>query len=297
MSVSESRSGVRMLRRGPGIVTGPIVAAALTVTMAVLLAGCAGIGSSPTSVALSESPGFPADAPIAEPLFDENWRGEPVGWLADDRATLTIVSYWSSSCPFIATAIEVVDPSELSIELRQGPAQACTDDLAPHTHVLAVPDGWGTGDGPYSAVVARFADAFGSGEPTLSTVELWPLPPEGSIAVLVTRGVPDDITLPEGSLDKGDPLAYWGAGRESLRVITWGSSSCPPPALSLDVVSPTELALVFGALPPIACTADFAPTTHVLAVPDGLDAGAVTLGITIEQRDAASLQYRIPISD
>lgn len=289
MSVSAPRSGLRMPHRASGI--------AFLAGMVAVLTGCAGIGLPPASVALSEAAGFPADAPIAEPLFDNDWRGEPVGWLADDRATITIVSYWSSSCPFIATAIEVVDPSQLSIELRQGPAQACTDDLAPRTHVLAVPDGWGTGEGTYTAVVARFADAFGSSEPTLSTVTLWPLPPDESIAVLVTRGVPDDVTLPEGSLDKGDPLAFWGAGRESLRVITWGSSSCPPPALSLDIVSPSELALVFGALPPVACTADFAPTTHVLAVPEGLDAGTVTLAITIEQRDAASLQYRIPISD
>lgn len=271
---------------------------AFLVGMVAVLTGCAGIGLPPASVALSDTAGFPADAPIAQPFDDPTWAGEPVGWLADDRSTLTIVSYGSSSCPFIATAIEVVDETELSIDLRQAPAQACTDDLAPHTHVLAVPAGWGEGEGPYSAVVARFADAFGASEPTLSTILLWPVTPEsGSIAVETVRGVPDDVTLPEGSLDKGDPLAYWGEGRATLRVITWGSSSCPPPALSLDVVSPSELALVFGALPPVACTADFAPTTHVLEVPEGLDAGTVTLAITIEQRDAASLQYRIPISD
>jgi hypothetical protein len=289
MSVRAPRSGLRMLRRASCIAAASLVAVAV--------AGCAGPAGAPVSVALSEAPGFPVDAPIAEPLFDDNWRGEPVGWLADDRETITIVSYGSSSCPYLATAIEVVDESEVSIQLRQGAAQACTDDLAPHTHVLAVPDGWGAGAGPYSAVVARFTDAFGSTGPVLSTVALGPLPTDESIAVTVTRGVPDDVTLPEGSLDKGDPLAFWGAGRDSLRVITWGSSSCPPPALSLDVVSPAELALVFGALPLQACTADFAPTTHVLAVPDGLDAGTVVLGITIEQRDAASLQYSIPIAD
>ncbi len=289
MSVSAPRSGLRMLRRASCIAAASLVAVAS--------AGCAGPAGAPVSVALSEAPGFPVDAPIAEPLFDDDWRGQPVGWLADDRETITIVSYGSSSCRYLATAIEVVDESEVSIELRQGAAQACTDDLAPRTHVLAVPDGWGAGEGPYSAVVARFTDAFGSTEPVLSTVALWPLPTDESIAVTVTRGVPDDVTLPEGSLDKGDPLAFWGAGRDSLRVITWGSSSCPPPALSLGVVSPAELALVFGALPLQACTADFAPTTHVLAVPDGLDAGTVVLGITIEQRDAASLLYSIPIAD
>lgn len=293
MSVSAPRSGPRMLHRSSGI-----VAASLVV---VVLGGCVGLGAAPASVALSEAPGFPADAPIADPLADPladpNWVAQPVGWLAADRATITIVSYWSSSCPLVATAIEVFDDATLEIELRPPSAQACTDDLAPRTHVLAVPEGWGRGDGPYIAAVARVLDAFGTADPYIVDVTVWPWPASQTIAVETTRGVPDDVTLLEGSLDKGDPLAFWGARRESLRVITWGSSSCPPPALTLEAVSASELAVVFGALPPVACTADFAPTTHVLAVPAELDSGAVTLEVTIKQRDTASLQYSVPIAD
>lgn len=290
--MSDRRSGIPMPRRAS-----VAVACAAVAGVVVSLGGCAALGGAPASVALSETAGYPTDAPVAEPIADNSWRGEPVGWLAEDRATITIVSYGSSGCPFIATSIEVVDETSVAVSLQKRPAYACTDDLAPHTHVLAVPSGWGAGDGPYSATVARLGATYGSTEPALSTVELWPLPPEESIAVLVTRGLPVDVTLPVDSLEKGEPLAFWGPDRASLRVITWGSSSCPPPALSLDVVSASELALVFGALPPLACTADFAPTTHVLAVPAGLDAGTATIGITIEQRDAASLEYRIPITD
>jgi len=226
-----------------------------------------------------------------------------VGWLADDRLTLTIVSFGSSACPFIATAIAVVDDTELAIELRQNAAQACTDDVAAHTHVFATPDGWATGDGPYSARVSRTLDAFGAADSVTSTVALWPVTSEGespvtdSIAIDTIRGVPDDITLPDNALDQGEPLAFWGENRATLRVITWGSSSCPPPVVSLTTLSSGDIAIVFGVLPPVACTADFAPTTHVLDTPEGTTPGLITLAITVDQRDAVSLQYRVPIVD
>lgn len=262
------------------------------------LTGCAALGGTPVSVALSEVAGFPADAPIAEPLFDEQWRGEPVGWLADDRATITVVSYGSSACPFIATAITVLDDAAVGIELRQAAAQACTDDLAPHTHVLAAPEGWGEGEGPYTATVTRTLDAFGAADPTVSTIALWPWPEPATIAVQTVRGVPDDITLPPDALESGEPLAFWGPERQSLRVVTWGSSSCPPPAISLALVDATQLSLVFGPLPAgRVCTADFGPTTHVLGVPDGVGPGAVTLAVRFEERDGSAQQTSIPISD
>ncbi|MCA1943565.1 MAG: hypothetical protein LDL15_08165 [Yonghaparkia sp.] len=290
MRTPASETGFRMRHRGlPG------AAAALAATVMLTLAGCAGLSGAPASVALTEQPGFPADAPISEPLFDENWRGEPVGWLADDRATVTIISYWSSSCPLIATAIEVLDESTIAIELRTAPAQACTDDLAPHTHVLATPEGWGTGDGPYTAEVTRVDTGFGE---VVTPVELWPWPEPATIAVQTLREVPADITLPPDALDRGEPLAYWGAERQSLRVITWGSSSCPPPATFIGTVGTTELELVFGPLPAgRVCTAVFGPTTHVLGVPDGLDAGPITLAVRFDERDGSAQRFRIPISD
>ena len=273
-------------------------AAALAAGVVIALTGCAGTSGAPSSVALSEAPGFPADAPISEPLFDVDWSGEPVGCLADDRATITIVSYGSSSCPYLATAIEVIDDATVAIELRQAPAQACTDDLGPRTHVLAVPEGWGQGEGPYSAEVTRANDAFGAAEPVVTTTVLWPWPEPATIAVQTLRGVPDDVTLPTDALDKGEPLAFWGPDREALRVITWGSSSCPPPATLLTLVDESRLSLVFGPLPGgRACTADFGPTTHVLEVPAGVGADAVTLDVRIEQRGGSAQQYSIPIAD
>lgn len=262
------------------------------------LTGCAAPGGEPVTVALTEAPGFPADAPIGEPLFDDTWAGEPVGWLADDRSTITIVSYGSSSCPFIATAIEELDASTVAIELRQAPAQACTDDLGPRTHVLATPEGWGTGDGPYTAEVTRALDAFGDAQPVTDAVQLWPWPEASTIAIDTVRGVPEGIVLPIDALEKGEPLAFWGPDRQSLLVVTWGSSSCPPPAIMLSAIGTTELELVFGPLPAgRACTADFAPTTHVLDVPEGLDSGAITLAVRFEQPDGSAQRYSISISD
>lgn len=290
MSVPALDIAPRMRHRGlPG------ATAALVATVMIALAGCAGLGGAPASVALTEQPGFPADAPISEPVFDETWAGEPVGWLADDRGTLTIVSYWSSSCPLIATAIEVLDEARIAIELQPAPAQACTDDLAPHTHVLATPEGWGSGDGPYTAEVTRVDTGFGE---VVTAVELWPWPEPATIAVQTLREVPADITLPPDALDRGEPLAYWGPERESLRVVTWGSSSCPPPAVVLSTIGTTELELVFGPLPAgRVCTADFSPTTHVLGVPEGLEAGPITLAVRFEQRDGTAQRFRIPIND
>lgn len=312
MSAAQLSAGFRMRPRGPRVPRIPriprcpravaVIASALFGS-ALVLSGCAGLAGAPVSVALSEVSGFPADAPINEPLFDNQWSGEPVGWLAEDRETLTIVSYWSSSCPLIAAAIEEVDDTLLSIELQPPPLQACTEDLAPRTHVIAVPDGWGLGAGPYSAQVTRSGDARNPNSAAMSTIVLWPIetgqetPVGDSIAIETVKGLPDGITLPDDALTKGEPLAYWGDGRATLLVVTWGSSSCPPPATSLVARSETELALIFGALPPRACTADFAPTTHVLTTPEGVKPGEATLAITVELRDAASLEYRIPITD
>ncbi len=291
MSASASRTGIRMLRRAS-----PVAVAAI---VAVVLGGCAGFSGAPVSVALSEQQGFPADAPIGEPFDDPTWAGQPVGWLAADRATITIVSYGSSACPYIATAITVVDDAELSIELRQGAAEACTDDLAPRTHVLAVPEGWGAGDGPYSTQIVRRADAFGASDPVLSTVVLWPVPVAGeTIAVETIRGVPDDITLPDDALDRGEPLAYWGADRATLRVITWGSSSCPPLVRSAVLGEPTVIDVVLVPGPGEICTSDFGPTTHVLVTPAGVDPVAdVTLEVLLENDARPDQSFTVTIAD
>lgn len=303
MNVTTADGELRMRIRGR--TTPPPAAArgrfgAVIATTAVMLAACAGTEAAPDSVALLESAGFPADAPIVEPLFDDSWAGEPVGWLASDRQTITIVSYGSSSCPFIATAIDVLDDSAVVIDLRQARAEACTDDLAPRTHVLTTPEGWGRADGPYRAELSRSLDAFGPSDAIVTTLTLWPVPEPAvierpTVAFDTVRGLPEGITVPEDQLDAGEPLAVWGDNRATIEVVTWGSSGCPPPAVSIRTVAEDELAVVFGAIAPRPCTADFAPTTHRLLVPPGIGSGPTTLAMTIEFDGAEPTQYRIAV--
>ena len=272
------------------------------------MTGCAGSGGAPTSVALSEVQGFPRDAPVAEPWDDPDWRGEPLAWVSGEGETLTVVTFGSSSCPYIAVRAEALTARQLALDFEKAPAEACTDDLAPRTHVLAVPEGLEVAPAGLEAKVTLTDTAFGPAEPTVVTVPILPLgagappepsdPPVESIALEVIRGAPDDIELDESDLERGDPLAFWGEARETIRVVTWGSSGCPPIARSLQPAEPGVIALDFAPNPAEFCTADFAPTTHVLAPPEGVDTeAAATLVITLEERDGTVTEFRAPIRD
>lgn len=275
--------------------------AAVTASAAVILTGCAASVSPPESVALSEQQGWPDDAPVPGP-GDEDFDFRTVGWLAEDRETFTIVTFGSSSCPYVATSVETVDPSLLAISFAQEPAEACTDDLAARTHVFATPEG--VGRDALEAELTLSANAFGDVEAQVVRVQLWPVPGAGggdsapeSIALETVRGTPESIQLPDDALETGDPLAYWAEGRARLLVVTWGSSGCPPVPQSLEVVDPTTLTLDFAPHPAEFCTADFAPTTHVFATPDGVGEGEVSIAITIEQKVGPTEEYRIPVRD
>ena len=277
-------------------------AAAVTASAALILSGCAASVSPPESVALSEEQGWPEDAPVPGP-GDDRFDLGPAGWLADDRATFTIVTFGSSSCPYIATSVEVLDRGLLAISFAQEPAEACTDDLAARTHVFATPEG--VGRDALEAELTLTANAFGDVEAEVVRVQLWPVPgaeggdpPVESIAVETVRGTPTSIQLPDDALETGDPLAYWAEGRSQLLVVTWGSSGCPPVPRSIEVVDPTLLRLDFAAHPADFCTADFAPTTHIFATPEGVDAeAAVSLALTLEERAGPPAQYDVPVRD
>lgn len=92
------------------------------------------------------------------------------------------------------------------------------------------------------------------------------------------RGLPDGVEPPADS----PAGAAWSPAEGLLYVVTYGSSGCPTrtePGATGDAEG-VSVTLV----PPAGdrmCTADWAATTSVVAVPDGVDAGtplAVTLG-------------------
>ncbi|MDO9590830.1 MAG: hypothetical protein Q7J04_06780 [Microcella sp.] len=106
-----------------------------------------------------------------------------------------------------------------------------------------------------------------------------------SIATETVRGVPAGVTLTDDEQLGEQPVAVWTDNRETLTVVTWGSSSCPPVPTSLDLESAMLLNLRFAPPTDQVCTADFAPTSHVFTTPDGISVSAVQLAIVFEARN------------
>lgn len=118
-----------------------------------------------------------------------------------------------------------------------------------------------------------------------------------SIATETVRGVPSGVTLTDAEQTGEQPVAVWTDNRETLTVVTWGSSGCPPVPTALDLESAMLLTLRFA--PPTAevCTADFAPTSHVFATPDGISFSVVNLAMVFEQREGEPVEVTVPIRD
>ncbi len=289
----------------PGSIRAALVALAVGTLM--IAGGCASIGGTPTSVALSEEQGIPADAPITEPWNDPAWSGEPLGWVSDGGETLSVVTFGSSSCPYIAVRIEVLTVRQLAIDFEKGPAEACTDDLAPRTHVFAVPEGLDSASNGLEAEVSLRDNAFGDADPNVVSMPFLPIgstapdeppvPAVESIALEVIRGTPADIVLDDSDLDRGTPLAFWGDDRATIRVVTWGSSSCPPIARSFQPEAPGIVVLDFAPNPAEFCTAEFAPTTHVLETPGGVDTDDLALAVLISAADGTAEEFAVTIRD
>lgn len=119
-----------------------------------------------------------------------------------------------------------------------------------------------------------------------------------SIAIDTVRGLAPGVTLTDEEQSGDRPVAVWTDNRETLTVVTWGSSSCPPVATALTLESAMLLALTFAPPTDQACTADFAPTSHVFDTPDGISFSAVRLQITFQASgDAPDDEVTIDIRD
>lgn len=103
-------------------------AVAAAVVLVASLTACGG----PTSIADSEYDGVPTE--VGDHWGASRVLSEPVVFVdADGRVHL--VTRGSSSCPLFPIAFEA-DGGEWEFVLAQGRADACTDDLAPLTHVF-----------------------------------------------------------------------------------------------------------------------------------------------------------------
>ncbi|WP_411700911.1 hypothetical protein [Conyzicola sp.] len=124
-----------------------------------LLAACAG----PQSIAHETGVDLP-EALQSDPqaVFD---AGMGAAW-DDDRGSLVVVVYGSSSCAPVPTDLTVADPRTLALTFAQSPNNPCTADLAPTTYRFGTPSGVGDGD------VVLTVTFDGDGETSESTVPI-----------------------------------------------------------------------------------------------------------------------------
>lgn len=119
-----------------------------------------------------------------------------------------------------------------------------------------------------------------------------------SIATETVRGVPSGVTLTDEEQSGEQPVAVWTDNRETLTVMTWGSSSCPPVPTSLELEAALLINLRFAPPTEQVCTADYAPTSHVFTTPDGISFSAVQLAITFDGVGGEpATEVTIPIRD
>lgn len=105
-----------------------VPAVAVGVVM-IALTGCADSG-----VADSVTPGIPDG-------FDLGADGhQPGAMWVEDGARFAVVTFGSSSCRPIATALTVEGDDELALTFAPSPHDECTADFAPTTHEFDLPD-------------------------------------------------------------------------------------------------------------------------------------------------------------
>lgn len=120
-------------------------AVALPLAAMLLLAGCTA-----TSVAVETTEGFPARYIPGDNLLN----GVPLAMWAGGG--LAVVTFGSSSCPPVPTAITAPEPTRIVIDFAASPNSPCSADLTPTTHQFELPSGVSAGGGVTAEL--RFGD-------------------------------------------------------------------------------------------------------------------------------------------
>lgn len=223
----------------------PLVSVVGLFAAALLVAGCtAGPGAeTPTS----------SPVPGAGNVDDQD---DFEGALLDDGRMFAVVTWGSSTCvPQVdevaaqgqTVSMTLVDPE------GDGAEKACTADLAPRATIGALPDG---------------------------------VDPKSEITLQVSYGdLTDDVDLdgdPNATGTPGTSTEYMPSAGwfddDSLVLLTWGSSSCPPVVESLEGSGNAGTA-TFVTDDTQVCTMDMAPRATILAFGDDTieDDGTFTL--------------------
>lgn len=111
----------------------------VVITAALALAGCAASGGERPA---TDYAGVPAEFPTGG--ADNIGDGTPHALWVQDGARLAVVTYGSSSCPFVGESLRVVAPAGQGNIVRVTlstipPNQMCTADFGPHTTEFLTP--------------------------------------------------------------------------------------------------------------------------------------------------------------
>lgn len=115
-----------------------MAATALVLVTAFAISGC----SASSSIATDTVRGLPEGVTLTDA---EQLGEQPVAIWTDNRVTLTVVTWGSSSCPPVPTSLEVESAPLLQLRFAAPTDQACTTDYAPTSHVFTTPDGFSFG--------------------------------------------------------------------------------------------------------------------------------------------------------
>ncbi|WP_243231789.1 hypothetical protein [Microbacterium sp. CIAB417] len=211
-----------------------VASAAALLATAVVVAGCAsGPGSTgPASTSAPQTTNEPA--PGGEDGFEAAWL--------DEGRMFAVVTWGSSTCVPVVEDVTAEGQNVRVTVTDPDPDAACTADYAPRASVGALPDG---------------------------------VDPAQDVELVVTYGdVTDDVDLDgdaeltgvPGSQTEYAPSAGW-FDDESLVLLTWGSSSCPPVVESVEGSGVTGT-VTFATDEDQVCTMDMAPRATIIAFGD-----------------------------
>lgn len=230
-------------------------------SIAALAVGCAGTpaGTSTTSSSAPEQSAAPAPAPGGDDDFDAAWL--------DDGRMFAVVTMGSSTCiPQVDEVTASGQQVTVSLVNVVDAYDFCTADLAPRASVGAFPEG---------------------------------IDPTEDVELDVTYdGVTDDADLdgdPEltgipGTSTEYMPSAGW-FDDESLVLLSWGSSSCPPIVESVEGSGATGTVTFAADEEGKQCTMDMAPRATIVAFPDdGVEDDGFQLTLV-----GANLDVTIPV--
>jgi hypothetical protein len=96
---------------------------------------------------------------------------------------------------------------------------------------------------------------------------------------------PSEAPLTEDDVIAESPQASWIERGRTFAIRTWGSSSCPLVATTIEATEKNAIAVHFERSPHDPCTADMAPTTHEFSVPDAVSEAPLNLTVSYEGWD------------